>query len=1321
MNSSKVRQQFLDFFAAKAHTIVESSPVVPLDDPTLMFTNAGMNQFKDVFLGTGSRSYVRAADTQKCIRAGGKHNDLDDVGQDTYHHTFFEMLGNWSFGDYFKKEAIAWAWELMTEVWGIEKDRLHATYFEGDECDGLEPDTETAELWKTVTDISPANIHPGNKKDNFWEMGDVGPCGPCSELHIDLTPDKSGASLVNAGDARVIELWNLVFIQFNRASDGKLSPLPAKHVDTGMGFERVTAVLQGMERSALGRVSNYDTDVFTPIFDAIRKRTGAPEYTATLPGETKAALKPSRDRKEAEPAPSRDRKEADPSPSRDRKEAVSPACAGAPLAYLITFHTYGTWLHGSGRGSVDRDHNTPGTPLLDEDAQREHDDFIRLKHEPVTLDEKRRASVNSTLREVAEFRGWTVHALSVRTNHVHVVVSADAPPERVMIDFKSYATRRMVEQGLFPPETKAWTRHGSTRYLWNEHAVDAAGKYVMESQGPDLPFAEIEQLNKRGGDSSRGLLLDDQQARPPLPYGRGSVQAPTHESDQARTHEQVMIDVSYRVVADHLRCLTFAITDGAMPSNEGRGYVLRRILRRAVRYGRQYMGMNEPFMCDLVAPLVEHMADAFPELRSSHGGKNIEHVVEIFRDEEASFLKTVGRGIDLLDEEIIRLFSDAVCADRGWRCGVTASASRHLCDYVPEARDAFGPETAMFWFEDGEGKAQSIEVNDLSAEEFAKHTRQRIVIAGDSAFRLHDTYGFPIDLTKLMAEELGFAVDIAEYERLMEAARQRARAFTDGKAMLFAEDLSRLSPTEFTGYDGLSADDGVVRALFGEASKVFTLEQGQEGGLVLYSTPFYAEQGGQIGDRGWLKGLDNAWSFEVYDTKRVGNVHLHLGKCVSGTIQAKSAPAVASGLIPQLPVDGRSGGVRAEVDSQHRVPTTKNHTSTHLLNWALREVLGDHVQQKGSLVDPEKTRFDFSHNKPVSDEQLERVETLVNEQITAGLAVYTAEVDQKQAREINTLRAVFGEKYPDVVRVVSIGVPIGEAGSDDPGALLGNPTNPEWMKFSVEFCGGTHLNNTSEADAFVLTTEEGVAKGIRRVVGVSGEAAHTAIQTGRELLATAGTLASEPPTSPGADDNDKQSRDRKGADEVLSTQDAESNPENFATQVAELQERVTSDVIPVLVRRRLQSALADLQKKVKEQQKQAASADAGAVMDRVAELFNQAETVGDVRIVVGDVPSAGSDALRGAIDWIRNKTDASAVLLATAQGDKVTLIAGMSKSVVKQGIKAGDLIREIAPLVGGKGGGRPDMAQGGGNDPSGVPEVVERAGEWLRRKFDSGS
>jgi len=990
MTSKEIRRQFLDFFAARGHAIVESSPVVPLDDPTLMFTNAGMNQFKDVFLGTGSRSYRRAADTQKCIRAGGKHNDLDDVGQDTYHHTFFEMLGNWSFGDYFKKEAIAWAWELLTKVWRIDKGRLYATYFRGDPAEGLEPDTEAAELWRKITDIDPSHIHPGSKKDNFWEMGDTGPCGPCSEIHIDLTPDKSGGRLVNSGDARVMELWNLVFIQYNRGAGGKLTPLPAMHVDTGMGFERLCAVLQAMPAGRLGSFSNYDTDVFTPIFDAIRKRTGAPEYTGLLPGEPRASAR------------------------------------------------------------------------------------------------------------------------------------AESP--------------------------------GS------------------ESSPPDV--------------SPRGL--------------------------KSAARDQLMIDVSYRVIADHLRCLAFAITDGAMPSNEGRGYVLRRILRRAVRYGRQYLNMHEPFLCDLVEPLVAHMGDAFSELCKAHGGKNVRHVTDILRDEEASFLKTLDRGIRLFDE---------------------------AADYA----------------------------------ETHHHGR----IGGDAAFKLHDTYGFPIDLTEQMAEERGLTVDIVEYELLMACARRLARAtdvVVDGEAEILNRNAIQKAREEDPPEDKYKYDAELRRTsrITGGAWNVGlgdnAAQAGQKVVLNLEQTPFYAEQGGQVSDVGEI--VTSNGTVKVTHVARhdhpAGFAILHIGTVVRGKIVG--------------------GGEQCEaiVSREHRIPTMKNHTATHILNWALRDVLGEHVQQKGSLVDPDKTRFDFSHPKPLGSDEISRIEALIKAQIASAYEVYDTldgkrEVDQKQARQINTLRAVFGEKYPEVVRVVSIGAPIDQ--------MLRDPKNPKWMQYSVEFCGGTHLKNSKEAEEFVLVAEEAVAKGIRRVVGLTADAARQAIRRGEQLLEVAEAL-------------------RKGSHRDPSW------------DVKRLLQEVAEATIPVRARLQLADQIAVLQEAAKQQDKKAvAKAQRGAV-EAVADLLaGHAVVVAGVTVLVGEVPAGTADALRSGIDYIRNKKGSSAALLATIDDGRVTFVAGMSRDVVDRGIKAGDLIKEICPLVGGKGGGRPDMAQGGGTDTAGLPAALSRAKEWICQKL----
>ena len=710
MNSREIRQSFLDFFAGKEHRIVRSAPVIPAEDPTLLFTNAGMNQFKDLFLGKGTREYVRAADTQKCIRASGKHNDLEDVGRDTYHHTFFEMLGNWSFGDYYKAEAIGWAWELMTSVWKLPKDRLYATVYKDDE--------ESLELWKRVTDIDNAHILKFGDKDNFWEMGETGPCGPCSEIHIDLTPDGTGGPLVNVGDHRVIELWNLVFIQYDRKSDGSLEPLPQKHVDTGMGFERVTAVMQG-------KSSNYDSDIFTPLFDRITELTGV-AYTASL----------------------------------------------------------------------------------------------------------------------------------------------DSPT-----------------------------------------------------------------------------------------------------------------DIAMRVLADHSRTLTFALSDGAVPGNEGRGYVLRRILRRAVRYAGT-LGCHEPIMYKMVGVLADAMGDVFPELH-----KQRPTVEKIIRAEEESFLATLGRGTEIFNEVVACMKADG-----------------------------------------------------------------NTVISGADAFRLYDTFGFPLDLTRLMAAEVGFDVDEQGFEHSMQ--EQKARARMDRRDKMKASDeggswewFMEERPTEFVGYVSLEIESKLAAAR----------KTGDRLLLVLDRTPFYAESGGQVGDRGTIETAN--YRFEVSDTRKDGELVVHVVTAAHDKVRdCAIAPS-------DVEFDGAAARAEAAVDRSSRVDTERNHTATHLLHAALRKVLGEHVQQKGSLVTPERLRFDFSHFSRVSAEELEQVEHEVNSQIrkAEGLNRHV-DVPYEEALAMGAL-AFFGDKYADKVRVVEV---------------------PD---ISIELCGGTHVGNIGQIGMVKIVSESSVASGIRRIEAVTGRAA----------------------------------------------------------------------------------------------------------------------------------------------------------------------------------------------------------------------------------------
>ena len=716
--ANEIRKQFIDFFVQKhGHTFVPSSSVVPLDDPTLMFTNAGMNQFKDVFLGTGTRTYKRAVNTQKCIRVSGKHNDLEEVGRDTYHHTFFEMLGNWSFGDYYKEEAIKWAWQLLTDVWGLDKTRLHATVFGGDKEFGLEADDDAFKLWTQVTDIDPAHVHKFGKKDNFWMMGETGPCGPCSEIHIDRTPDRSGGPLVNAGDARVMEIWNLVFIQYNRDDAGKLHTLPAKHVDTGMGFERVTAVLQN-------KTSNYDTDVFAPIMDAIGKITG-----------------------------------------------------------------------------------------------------------------------------------------------------------------KMY-----------------------------------------------------------------GGKLED------------------------------LTDIAFRVVADHLRMLTFSITDGALPSNKGRGSVMRSVLRRAVRFGWQVFGQREPFVYKLVPTLVEHMGNAFPELT-----KNPTRVADVIKGEEADFLRTIERGLVL--------------------------------------------------FEDAAQRASRVSGASISA---------------DDVFNLHTTFGFPPDLTKQMALERALLVDNEGYETLMRQHEEKSK----GQAVVqqIAINVSGGLPEtdDRPKWSGLTGE-GTIQGWIDDNQFITQgkLEKKNQLGVVLNKTCFYAEAGGQVGDEGSI--VTPTGAFHVDQTMKVGNAVVHVGHVTEGWLEP--------GQTAVLTVDPM------------RDFTRKNHTATHLLHWALRKVLGDHVEQRGSKVKPDEFTFDFSHTGPLIAEEKHEVERLVNEKIYQDLPVRWRELSILEAKQLPGVRAFFGDKYGDVVRVVEVG-----------------------DGFSREFCGGCHLEHTGQAGFFKIVGEEAIGKGVRRLLCVTAREAVVQVQ-----------------------------------------------------------------------------------------------------------------------------------------------------------------------------------------------------------------------------------
>ena len=868
MKSKEIRETFLRFFEGKDHVRVPSAPVVPQDDPTLYFTNAGMNQFKDVFLGLGRRDYTRAVDTQKVIRVSGKHNDLDEVGYSPWHHTFFEMLGNWSFGDYFKKEAIEWGWELITERFGLDKERLWATVFVGD--DAVEPDVEAEAFWYECTDLLPGRVVRLPAKENFWEMGATGPCGPCSEIHYYLGDDLAAQDrrmlIDDTGD--LVEIWNLVFIQYNRDETGALESLPEKHVDTGMGFERICSLLQGTE-------SNYETDVFQPLIGRIAELTG-----------------------------------------------------------------------------------------------------------------------------------------------------------------KEYGGERRVPM---------------------------------------------------------------------------------------------------QVIADHVRTLSFAMADGVMPSNEGRGYVLRRILRRAARYARQ-LDQHDPFIHQLVGTLGETMGHVFPEVATKK-----DHIDLVIRSEEESFGKTLDRGLDI----------------------------------------------------------------------FARFAAKGQITGGD-AFQLYDTYGFPLDLTELMAREQGIPlVEQEAFDHELEAQRQRARRATRAQfsATEGIGDALEEAHSLFVGYDELEIEAQVVKAEEGEDGQVW---------FFLDRTPFYAEAGGQVGDRGRIEG--EGFVVEVEDVQKARGGIVHKGRLVEGETEALA------------------GTVVARVDRQARRDAERNHTATHLLHESLRQTLGDHVGQMGSLVAPDRLRFDFSHFASVDPEQLREIEERVNEQIRADLAVSTFQEELEKAKAMGA-QALFGEKYDDQVRVVRIG------------------------DFSLELCGGTHVRSTGEIGAFDLLSESGIAAGVRRSEALTGAGAERAVRLRRQVLADLGTRLN-------------------------------AAPEELADKIEALLGR----------NRQLERSLDGLRRRV-------------AALE-TSDLSNGAREVEGVTVVARRTEAEDVPSLRAMADGLRESLGSGVGVLGADIGGKVSFIAVVTDDLIKgRGLKAGDIVRGVAQLAGGSGGGKAHLAQAGGRDPGKLDEALEQVAHIVEQQL----
>ena len=864
MTSNELRQAFLDFFHDNGHEVVASSPLVPGNDPTLLFTNAGMVQFKDVFLGDDERSYKTAASSQRCVRAGGKHNDLENVGYTARHHTFFEMLGNFSFGDYFKREAIQYAWDFLTKTLELPEERLWVTVFREDD--------EAADIWLNEMKVSPERFTRMGEKDNFWAMGDTGPCGPCSEIFFDHGPDVPGGppgSPDEDGD-RYVEVWNLVFMQFDRASDGTMTPLPAPSVDTGMGLERIAAVMQGVH-------SNYQIDLFAHVIQA---------------------------------------------------------------------------------------------------------------------------------------------------------------------------------------------------------AADVLG---VKNEGQS----------------------------------------------------------SLNVIADHIRACSFLIVDDVLPGNEGRGYVLRRIVRRAVRHGKK-LGMDELFFHKLVAPLVKEMGGAYPELAKAQA-----HVEKVLAKEEARFAETLDQGMEILEAAIADL----------------------------------------------DGKR----------------------LPGDLVFKLYDTYGFPVDLTADIARERDLSIDQQGFDAAMEGQRERARAASKF-SVAGSDGLKTDAKTEFLGYAGTEAPCEIV-ALFRDGKAVDELGAGDDGAVILASTPFYAESGGQIGDRGIL--VDEGKLFRVDDTQKSGDANVQFGTVEQGTLKIGDK-------------------VEAVVDADRRQAIRLNHSATHLMHAALRQVLGDHVAQKGSLVAPDRLRFDFSHYEGVTAEQLQDIEDIVNDEIRKNVAAETKLMTYDDAIESGAV-ALFGEKYGDKVRVLRLG------------------------DSSVELCGGTHVARTGDIGVFKITHEGGVASGVRRIEAMTGAGAMEWIDSNQRALSDlAGMLRS--------------------------------TPDQAAAKVEQLL------------------------KQNKELEKKLATAKHALITGQGSDQEDNVREIAGIKVLVSRMDGVDAKSMRDAVDRAKDKLQNAIVLFASVDDGKVRLAAGVTKNNTDK-IKAGDLIKPVAEQVGGKGGGRPDFAQAGGNDPSKLDQALNSVPDWVAEKL----
>jgi alanyl-tRNA synthetase/REP element-mobilizing transposase RayT len=1192
MTSTQIRQSFLDFFKSKQHTIVPSSPLMP-DSPNLLFTNAGMNQFVPIFLGQTKCPYTpgRAADTQKCIRAGGKHNDLDDVGLDTYHHTFFEMLGNWSFGDYFKKEAIEWAWELVVGIWKFPPSRLYATVYSPDKSknDPSEFDQDAWNFWAEKfrsVGLDPAvHIVNGNKKDNFWMMGETGPCGPCSELHVDLTPDgKTAGKLVNQGDARCIEIWNLVFIQFNANPDGTFSPLPAKHVDTGMGFERVTSIIQGTKNLTdfvNAKISNYETDIFRPIFDKLEELSGK-KYGSTLPASAEpcgGAHAPSRvsDRALAVGTDARLRASSSGATGEKYSRRNLPHFERQWAKYMVTFST-----------RERRKLTSPERDLVLKSILYAHEhrqyllyaacvmpDHVHLLFEPQIKEQGKDGNpIFWSLSEILQgIKSASAHAINKtfnQTGHLWEQESMDRMV-RGQSDLEEkfhYICRNPWDNGvaemtegyrwLWTPEPRAEARVG---------AVDEASTAAREARA--LPAHEVAPLKTSGEAPSN--IID-------VPVHESNQSTPeTHRQDVCATKEQVQIDIAFRVIADHIRTLSFAIADGIQPGNNDRNYVLRRILRRAVRYGRT-LGFKEPFFYKLVDVLADTMGDIFPEIRARK-----KQVKETIRIEEDAFNKTLDRGIEIFDEIVAHLPSRR---EQALIALLNEDEQRQI--YGAMRSGSFEGEYALLF--------------PTKADLFKLHSR----ISGEDAFRLYDTYGFPLDLTELMARERGLTVDKDGFEKLMEEQRTRARA-AQKKEVISLSQIETTTPTKFVGYDHLAVDAKVV--------EVVSLKD--KTAVVLDASACYAEMGGQVGDTGELTGSGQLW--RVINTQKSGNTFLHF---------------VESG--GDAPVAGSP--ITLTVDKSRRDAIQRHHTVTHLLHWALHEVASKEASQKGSFVGPDKLTFDFN-SAPLTPQQVADIEKLVNERIIENAGVSWTEVAHADVKNRKDVMQFFGDKYGDLVRVVQIG---GGAGKLD--------------GYSMELCGGTHTRATGEIGLFRIVGENAIAAGVRRIEAVAGLEAYGLANGQLQLIRSIAGKINSP--------------------------------------VHELEKKVEA----------LLAHQKELEKSLKSAQQREAAGNA-------KDLLAKAQTINGTPAIIANLGAADGDTLQTIADALKSQFKGVVVLGGAANGS-VALVACVAPEFIAK-VQAGKIIQQIAPVVGGKGGGKPDNARGGGKDAGKLDEALAKVKSLL--------